>query len=172
MVNPSIHVRKLPETPKPTATTANSGNAVSTPVRNDALQATPSLATVEESAILETPQSAKVSVPSTPRSSTPPPRNSGLPADYPSTPLPSSMKAVVDAPLLTPRTTAEAVLPPYPECRTLPDRKALSARLTKKIKGNIYLSPTEMEELTESWKPYRSIGVWYLWSLSDADTDM
>ncbi|KAE9411528.1 DNA glycosylase [Gymnopus androsaceus JB14] len=35
----------------------------------------------------------------------------------------------------------------------------------KKIKGAI-LTPSEMEELTDSWKPYRSLGVFYMWSLA------
>ncbi|KAK7045590.1 hypothetical protein VNI00_007422 [Paramarasmius palmivorus] len=38
----------------------------------------------------------------------------------------------------------------------------------KKIKGAI-LTPTEMEELSMSWKPYRSLGVYYMWALADAD---
>ncbi|GAA5939991.1 hypothetical protein JCM3775_003248 [Rhodotorula graminis] len=48
----------------------------------------------------------------------------------------------------------------------------LKARLGgKKLKGNIYLSPKEMEELTASWRPYRSVACWYLWSLADGDGD-
>jgi len=35
----------------------------------------------------------------------------------------------------------------------------------KKIRGAL-LTPKEMEDLTESWKPYRSIGVYYMWSLA------
>ncbi|KAI3618869.1 dna-3-methyladenine glycosidase [Moniliophthora roreri] len=38
----------------------------------------------------------------------------------------------------------------------------------KKIKGAM-LTPTEMEELSMSWKPYRSIGVYYMWALADAE---
>ncbi|TFK75455.1 DNA glycosylase [Pluteus cervinus] len=37
----------------------------------------------------------------------------------------------------------------------------------KKIKGAL-LTPQEMEDLTESWKPYRSLGVYYMWSLAEA----
>ncbi|KAH9083434.1 DNA glycosylase [Lactarius deliciosus] len=29
------------------------------------------------------------------------------------------------------------------------------------------LTPTQMEELTESWRPYRSIGVYYMWALAE-----
>ncbi|GAA5887947.1 hypothetical protein JCM5296_001506 [Sporobolomyces johnsonii] len=43
----------------------------------------------------------------------------------------------------------------------------LKSRLSgKKIKGN-YLLPQEMEELTAPWRPYRSVAMWYLWSLTD-----
>ncbi|KAJ7595044.1 DNA glycosylase [Mycena floridula] len=38
----------------------------------------------------------------------------------------------------------------------------------KKIKGAL-LTPKEMEELTESWRPYRSIGVYYMWALAEAN---
>ncbi|CAE6436090.1 unnamed protein product [Rhizoctonia solani] len=37
----------------------------------------------------------------------------------------------------------------------------------KKAKGGCYLLPNEMEALTASWKPYRSLGVFYLWALVD-----
>ncbi|CAE6444606.1 unnamed protein product [Rhizoctonia solani] len=37
----------------------------------------------------------------------------------------------------------------------------------KKVKGGCYLLPSEMEALTASWKPYRSLGVFYLWALVD-----
>ncbi|GAA5821014.1 hypothetical protein JCM3770_004471 [Rhodotorula araucariae] len=48
----------------------------------------------------------------------------------------------------------------------------LKARLSgKKLKGNIYLTPKEMEELTAAWRPYRSIACWYLWSLSEGTGD-
>ncbi|KAK4700799.1 hypothetical protein P7C70_g5443, partial [Phenoliferia sp. Uapishka_3] len=39
------------------------------------------------------------------------------------------------------------------------DAKAMKARLGKKLKGNIYLSPKEMEELTEEWRPFRSVAM-------------
>ncbi|TFL04734.1 DNA glycosylase [Pterulicium gracile] len=45
----------------------------------------------------------------------------------------------------------------------------LKSRLQgKKVKG-AFLTPQEMEDLTEPWKPYRSIGVYYMWSLADAN---
>ncbi|KAH8828429.1 DNA glycosylase [Flagelloscypha sp. PMI_526] len=39
----------------------------------------------------------------------------------------------------------------------------------KKIKGAM-LTPAEMEALTEHWKPYRSLGSYYMWSLIDDAT--
>ncbi|KAF9012308.1 DNA glycosylase [Cyathus striatus] len=46
----------------------------------------------------------------------------------------------------------------------------LKSRLKgKKIRGAL-LTPKEMEDLTEAWKPYRSIAVYYMWSLADVDT--
>ncbi|KAF8070182.1 DNA glycosylase [Lyophyllum atratum] len=35
----------------------------------------------------------------------------------------------------------------------------------KKIKG-AFLTPKEMEDLTESWRPFRSLGVYYMWSMA------
>ncbi|KAJ6625650.1 DNA glycosylase [Mycena sp. CBHHK59/15] len=57
--------------------------------------------------------------------------------------------------------------PPLPEGLTVAE---LKSRLDgkKKIKGAL-LSPSNMEMLTESWRPYRSIGVYYMWSLADAE---
>jgi len=49
------------------------------------------------------------------------------------------------------------------------DVPLLKSRLSgKKIKGAI-LTPKEMDDLTEHWKPYRSIGVYYMWSLAEAE---
>ncbi|KAG7449541.1 DNA glycosylase [Guyanagaster necrorhizus] len=47
---------------------------------------------------------------------------------------------------------------------------ALKARLEgkRKIKGAL-LTPAEMESLTISWKPYRSLAVYYMWALADGD---
>ncbi|KAF8210270.1 DNA glycosylase [Mycena galopus ATCC 62051] len=33
-----------------------------------------------------------------------------------------------------------------------------------------FLSPVHMEQLTASWRPYRSLGVYYMWALADAET--
>lgn len=43
--------------------------------------------------------------------------------------------------------------------------------LNWKRRGNIYLTPTEMEELTSEWAPYRSVACWYLWSITDGTGD-
>lgn len=55
--------------------------------------------------------------------------------------------------------------PPLPAGLTI---ASLESRLNgkKKVKGAI-MTPTEMEELTESWRPYRSIGVYYMWALAE-----
>ncbi|KAH9961225.1 hypothetical protein BC827DRAFT_1132040 [Russula dissimulans] len=55
--------------------------------------------------------------------------------------------------------------PPLPMGLTV---ASLRSRLDgkKKIKGAI-LTPAEMEALTESWRPYRSIGVYYMWALAE-----
>ncbi|KAI0305698.1 DNA glycosylase [Multifurca ochricompacta] len=74
-------------------------------------------------------------------------------------------------PPLTPSVTRvlsrapDAPPPPLPAGLTV---ASLRSRLDgkKKIKGAI-LTPTEMEELTESWRPYRSIGVYYMWALTE-----
>ncbi|KAK1236172.1 hypothetical protein PQX77_000581 [Marasmius sp. AFHP31] len=57
--------------------------------------------------------------------------------------------------------------PPLPEGLSV---SVLKTRLDgkKKIKG-AFLTPSEMEGLTESWRPYRSLGVYYMWALADAE---
>ncbi|KAJ7045514.1 DNA glycosylase [Mycena alexandri] len=67
------------------------------------------------------------------------------------------------------RTLAKAAqddgVQPLPEGLTVAE---LKSRLDgkKKIKG-AFLSPTHMEQLTASWRPYRSLGVYYMWALAD-----
>ncbi|KIL66179.1 hypothetical protein M378DRAFT_124113 [Amanita muscaria Koide BX008] len=52
--------------------------------------------------------------------------------------------------------------PPLPEGLNV---QLLKGRLTgKKVRG-AFLTPLEMEEITRSWKPYRSLGVYYMWNL-------
>ncbi|EFP88809.1 uncharacterized protein PGTG_14148 [Puccinia graminis f. sp. tritici CRL 75-36-700-3] len=55
--------------------------------------------------------------------------------------------------------------PPIPVGCPL-SRQELSRRLTKPLKPGLFLTPLEMEQLTEQWKPYRSLPVCYMWSLT------
>ena len=92
---------------------------------------------------------------------TPDPGRRATPPPAPDTPLPLSTPGppstplgnphAVDLPLMTPRTEAVAQLPPFPPSDTLPTRQALQARLKKKAKGNVYLTPPEMELLSASF---------------------
>ncbi|KAH9061358.1 DNA glycosylase [Lactarius vividus] len=59
--------------------------------------------------------------------------------------------------------------PPPPSLPTGLTINSLTDRLKGKSKGPI-LTPTQMEELTESWRPYRSIGVYYMWALAEDKT--
>ncbi|GAA5988903.1 hypothetical protein JCM10908_006219 [Rhodotorula pacifica] len=60
----------------------------------------------------------------------------------------------------------------FPETSNKLTPAILKSRLNgKKLKGNIYMTPQEMEEMTAAWVPYRSIACWYLWSLSDGTGD-
>ncbi|OCF41889.1 hypothetical protein I317_04299 [Kwoniella heveanensis CBS 569] len=44
----------------------------------------------------------------------------------------------------------------------------LRARLNgKKVKGGMYLTPDEMIRLTEPWRPFRSLGVFYMWPVAE-----
>ncbi|KAH8083774.1 DNA glycosylase [Cristinia sonorae] len=56
---------------------------------------------------------------------------------------------------------------PLPVGMTIP---MLRGRLDpkKKVKG-AFLTPKEMEELTNPWRPYRSLGVYYMWALADTE---
>ena len=47
----------------------------------------------------------------------------------------------------------------------------LRARLKTKAKGNVYLLPAEMDELTEGWKPYRTLGTWYMWKVCGSEEE-
>jgi len=54
---------------------------------------------------------------------------------------------------------------PLPEGLTV---AVLKSRLDskKKVKG-AFLTPQEMESLTDGWRPYRSLGVYYMWALAE-----
>lgn len=38
-----------------------------------------------------------------------------------------------------------------------------TSSLMRRCRGGAYLTPREMEVLTDAWKPYRSLGVYYMW---------
>ncbi|KAG0658600.1 hypothetical protein C6P46_005720 [Rhodotorula mucilaginosa] len=82
----------------------------------------------------------------------------------------------LDQPATPPRTSTkqeeEVVEFAFPETSNNLTPAILKSRLNgKKLKGNIYMTPQEMEEMTAAWAPYRSIACWYLWSLSDGTGD-
>ncbi|KAH8085156.1 hypothetical protein HD553DRAFT_341767 [Filobasidium floriforme] len=58
----------------------------------------------------------------------------------------------------------------FPQSRDLitprPGRSA-ARPYRKKAKGNVYLTPGEMEVLTQRWAPYRSLGVYYMWAVAE-----
>ncbi|KAI9463558.1 DNA glycosylase [Lactarius psammicola] len=57
--------------------------------------------------------------------------------------------------------------PPLPVGLTIASLQSrLNGKKGIKRRGAI-LTPTEMEALTESWRPYRSIGVYYMWALAE-----
>jgi len=85
-------------------------------------------------------------------------------------PAPGALGLPSMPPPLTPSVTRvltrmHAPPPPLPAGLTV---TSLRSRLggKNKIKGAI-LTPSEMEALTESWRPYRSIGVYYMWALAE-----
>ncbi|KAJ6499304.1 DNA glycosylase [Mycena sanguinolenta] len=95
--------------------------------------------------------------------------------EAPRTPPPAEdASAIPLPPTFTPsikRTLAKPALddgiPALPEGLTVAE---LKSRLDgkKKIKG-AFLSPLHMEQLTAPWRPYRSLGVYYMWALADAE---
>lgn len=135
-VNPSIHSKKLP-------TSANSTPApVDLPISTNGGRAhtpPPSVKTEDDKTdyfkIPTTPISSSqidASPTSTPQNSTRPPPMYNTPSRDP------DAQEMVDVPLMTPRTEREAVLPPFPESKTL-NRESCRARLNKKIKYVLFL---------------------------------
>ncbi|KZS98289.1 DNA glycosylase [Sistotremastrum niveocremeum HHB9708] len=59
------------------------------------------------------------------------------------------------------------VTPPPPLPKGLSVSELKSRLDGKKKQKGAFLTPAEMEELTECWKPYRSLGVYYMWALSE-----
>ncbi|TFK54336.1 DNA glycosylase [Heliocybe sulcata] len=79
-------------------------------------------------------------------------------------PLPPPFTPSINRTLNAPVSEDVRQLEPLPEGLTV---AILKSRLDgkKKIKGAL-LTPKEMEDLTNSWRPYRSLGVYYMWSLA------
>jgi DNA-3-methyladenine glycosylase II len=50
----------------------------------------------------------------------------------------------------------------------LPMREAVCKELTNR--GGAYLTPAEMDALTAPWRPYRSLGVFYLWAVTEPES--
>ncbi|MBW0476181.1 hypothetical protein O181_015896 [Austropuccinia psidii MF-1] len=78
---------------------------------------------------------------------------------------------------LTPETNKEASLawanlpaPPIPSNCSL-SLSEMKKRLEKPLKPGVYLTPLEMEQLSTPWRPYRSIPVCFLWSMTDVAPD-
>lgn len=85
-------------------------------------------------------------------------------------PLPLEM-AATSLPALDAHTQEPkpAVNPPSLPSSSGLTTSSLNARKNgTKTKGNVYLSPSEMEVLAETWKPYRSLASVYMWALVDA----
>ena len=131
-VNPSVHSRKLPESPA-TPQSPMADNSI-LPVSNlDIRHTTPP---VDAS---RTSQSDYFLPPSTPMSGEVDAKATFTPSR--STRPPSGFKdEMVDIPLMTPRTGKIAQLPPFPECQTL-TRESCKARLNKKIKFVVHVCP-------------------------------
>ncbi|KAG8934791.1 hypothetical protein FRC02_009238 [Tulasnella sp. 418] len=93
----------------------------------------------------------------------------------PETPVKKRRNVVIPppTPLVPPSESSSALTPsnvtPIPEGLTLATLKSRSSG--KKVKKGLYLTPAEMEAITAPWAPYRSIGIWYLWSIVDNETD-
>lgn len=79
-------------------------------------------------------------------------------------PLPTPFTPSINNVLNMAATAADFAPPPLPEGLTA---GVLRSRLQgKKMKG-VLLTPKEMEELTDGWRPYRSLGVYYMWALAE-----
>ncbi|KAJ1304808.1 hypothetical protein OPQ81_005943 [Rhizoctonia solani] len=106
----------------------------------------------------EKPEEAKATEPAEDTSILPAPEEATISTAKASSSSSSSKQP--DSILLNPTSLVQ-----LPEGITL---EMLKARANgKKVKGGCYLLPGEMEALTASWKPYRSLGVFYLWALVD-----
>lgn len=97
------------------------------------------------------------------RSAFPPPFEQR--ATSPSLPLPFSSVGMPATSLPAGSTSRAWQPPPLPDGITL---DLLKSRLAgKKAKGGVYLTREEMERLTDGWRPYRSLGSWWMWKVAE-----
>ncbi|KAH8924319.1 DNA glycosylase [Atractiella rhizophila] len=82
----------------------------------------------------------------------------------------STVKSSRTMNLIDPSESAGSPNDLFPVCPTTALTKAkLESRLKSKAKPvkGAYMTPDEMRELSKSWRPYRSVGVWYMWCFVD-----
>ncbi|KAF7376144.1 DNA glycosylase [Mycena sanguinolenta] len=98
--------------------------------------------------------------------------------ETPRTPPPAEdASAIPLPPTFTPsikRTLAKPALddgiPALPEGLTVAELKSrLDGKKKSTLTRGAFLSPLHMEQLTAPWRPYRSLGVYYMWALADAE---
>ncbi|EPT04909.1 hypothetical protein FOMPIDRAFT_85468 [Fomitopsis schrenkii] len=78
--------------------------------------------------------------------------------------LPTPFTPSINTTLNMIATSSNFTPPPLPEGMT---PGVLKNRLQGKKAKGVLLTPKEMEELTASWRPYRSLGVFYMWALAE-----
>lgn len=110
------------------------------------------------------------------------------PSKLPSTPAPPPITPSASTNPLLPKASDSILATPVGWCTEdarksapLPDglnvatlRSRLAGKKAKWVgsfstdrRGGVYLLPEEMEALTHAWRPYRSLGVYYTWSIAD-----
>ncbi|KZV97749.1 DNA glycosylase [Exidia glandulosa HHB12029] len=112
---------------------------------------------------LPAPMPASMPPPATPRKARPMKEDDdeGVfadPAEWLPPPITPSVTRILE------KQTTEPAVPLPPGLTVAQLRSRLTGKV--KVKGAI-LTPAEMEALTDAWKPYRSIGVYYMWALVD-----
>ncbi|TDL24272.1 DNA glycosylase [Rickenella mellea] len=145
----TISPKKLPKAPADDAEPASDGESSEIPSPNGVTDP-PAGTSSNVSSILPAP-------PSTPKKGV---KQSNSETD-PIAPLPPQFTPSINRTL----NKLQPSKPPLPEGMTV---QILKSRLDgkKKIKG-AFITPKEMEVLTDSWRPYRSLGVYYMWALAE-----
>ncbi|WWC62131.1 uncharacterized protein I303_104722 [Kwoniella dejecticola CBS 10117] len=116
-------------------------------------------------AALQTPDNNPMlpQIPPTPNSPVPPGETMQIPANTLPPPAPEAMLEPLTGHVDWDPHTAV----PLPEDLTV---EVLKSRLSgKKVKGGMYLTPKEMEDLTQGWRPYRSLAVFYMWPAAEEE---